>query len=164
MKITTAHSPKMTENGGVELIVDFEGIGAIPFHATADDPEPHGREIHARAIAGEFGPVMPYVAPEVVPPTEAEILAEMKAAIQGFLDAKPKEREYDGILSLCTYATSTDPKFQAEGQAGVAWRDAVWAKAYDVMAAVRAGERAVPAVDELLAELPAFHWPDEVEP
>lgn len=161
MKIISARTPKQTELGGIELFVTFEGIGEVPFHATPDDIEEYGRELYARAVAGEFGPVAPYVTPE---PTPEDIQKTLTDAIQRHMDIKARERNYDGILSLCTYATSTDPKFQAEGQAGVAWRDAVWAKAYDVMAAVRAGDRAVPAVDELLAELPAFHWPDEVEP
>lgn len=103
--------------------------------------------------------------PPVEPvPSPEETLKTMRDIIQDYLDTKSKERLYDGILSLCTYATSTNPKFAAEGQAGVEWRDACWAKGYEIMAEVQAGTREIPTVDELLAELPAFHWPDEVEP
>jgi hypothetical protein len=100
----------------------------------------------------------------VDPPTNNEILATLTAAIQEHMDVKARERNYDGILSLCTYATSTNPKFAAEGQAGVVWRDACWAKGYEIMAEVQAGTREIPTVDELLAELPVFRWPDEVTP
>jgi hypothetical protein len=93
---------------------------------------------------------------------DAALLAASTAAVQSFLDAAPAERFYDGILSLCTYATSTVAKFAAEGLAGVEWRDAVWSKAAEILAAVQAGEREAPSIDELLAELPAFVWPDEV--
>ena len=62
-------------------------------------------------------------------------------------------------MSLCTYATSPTAKFSDEGQAGVSWRDEVWAKGYAILADVEGGERAIPTVDELLAELPVFVWP-----
>lgn len=86
------------------------------------------------------------------------IKSELAAAVQAHLDAKARERNYDGILSLCTYATSTNTTFAAEGQAGVVWRDACWAKCYEVMQSVIAGTRAVPTAAELIAELPVFTW------
>ena len=94
---------------------------------------------------------------------QEEFLASTKSmltsAIQSTLDKKAQERGYDNILSLCTYATSTAAKFAAEGQAGVAWRDEVWAKGYSILADVESGARAIPTADELLAELPLFVWP-----
>jgi hypothetical protein len=75
------------------------------------------------------------------------------------LDETAKERGYDSILSLCTYATSTAVKFSKEGQAAVEWRDEVWAKGYTILADVEAGTRSIPTVDEFLAELPNFAWP-----
>jgi hypothetical protein len=94
---------------------------------------------------------------------QEEFLASTKSrlisAIQSMLDDKAKERGYDSILSLCTYATSTAAKFSKEGQAAVEWRDEVWAKGYAILADVESGSRAIPTVDELLAELPSFVWP-----
>ena len=86
-------------------------------------------------------------------------LTDYQNAVQNKLDDKARERNYDGILSLCTYVTSANPGFAAEGQAGVAWRDAVWAKCYEVLAEVGAGTRPQPPVAELLAELPIMDWP-----
>jgi hypothetical protein len=93
---------------------------------------------------------------------QEEFLASTKSrltsAIQSMLDETAKERGYDSILSLCTYATSPTAKFSDEGQAGVSWRDEVWAKGYAILADVESGSRAIPTVDELLAELPDFAW------
>jgi hypothetical protein len=88
-------------------------------------------------------------------PTEAEYVK----AVQAVLDGKARERHYDGILSACTYATSTNSKFQKEGQACVSWRDAVWAKCYDLLAQVKSGALAQPTLADLLAMLPALDWP-----
>ena len=98
-------------------------------------------------------------APVFPGPTDAEIQLELTNAVQMHLDATACERNYDGILSLCTYATSTNPTFAAEGQAGVTWRDAVWAKCYQVLAGCLAGTRTTPTEIELIAELPVMVWP-----
>lgn len=93
------------------------------------------------------------------PMTEAEIVAACARAVQQRLDDFAKTRNYDGILSASTYASSAVPQFAAEGQYCVGARDATWAKCYEVLAAVQAGTRTMPTLDELLAELPALAWP-----
>lgn len=101
----------------------------------------------------------PMIVPAPPEPTPAEIIAQLSHAAQSHLDRTARERNYDGILSCATYATSTNPQFAAEGLACVGWRDAVWAACYSIMADVMAGNRAVPTVDELAAELPGMEWP-----
>ena len=115
-----------------------------------------GQAAGKRIVAGASGrPTL--AAPP--PPTPEQIIASMSAAVQSHLDAKAKERNYDGILSLCTYATSLNPKVAAEGQAGVEWRDAVWAKCYEILAGVQAGTRPAPTAEQLIGALPIFAWP-----
>ena len=98
---------------------------------------------------------------------EPEVLADqlrdaVVAATQSRLDAWAKTRNYDGILSLCTYATSTVSKFAAEGQAGVNARDATWAKLYQILDDVKQGLRPVPSgYDEIEPELPVLQWPED---
>jgi hypothetical protein len=86
-------------------------------------------------------------------------VTEYVAAAQAMLDEKARERMYDGILSACTYATSLNPKFKAEGQACVEWRDAVWARCYELMDDVESGALPQPTVQGLLAMLPTMEWP-----
>ncbi len=86
-------------------------------------------------------------------------LADYQTLVQGKLDDKARERKYDGILSLCTYATSTNTTFAAEGQAGVAWRDGAWAACYALLAQWQAEEIPQPTLAEVEATLPVMEWP-----
>jgi len=82
----------------------------------------------------------------------------MVDAVQFLLDETAKTRNYDNILSLCTYANSTIQKFKNEGQAGVNWRDACWATCYQIMYDVQTGQRQLPSVEQVLSELPQIIW------
>lgn len=81
-------------------------------------------------------------------------------AIQKRLDDFAAGRNYDNALACATYATSTNPRFAAEGQYMVEARDATWAKGYEILDAVLAGERPMPTIEDVMAELPPLAWPD----
>ena len=103
--------------------------------------------------------VRPTPEPPELPEPPAVTTTDYTRAVQAALDSKARERNYDGILSACTYVTSGVPKFQAEGQVCVAWRDAVWAYCYDVLAQVQAQTIPQPTVAELVAGMPTLTWP-----
>lgn len=91
----------------------------------------------------------------------ANLYKAVQDGAQRRLDNFAQTRNYSGMLSLCTYATSTNAKFQAEGQYGVEVRDATWAKLYEILAEVEAGTRPVPSgYSDIEAELPALQWPE----
>jgi len=96
---------------------------------------------------------------EEIDAAAAELQKSYTDAVQAHLDNTARERNYDGIMSLCTYAASTNARFAAEGQAGVAWRDAVWAACYAILADWQAGTIPTPTVDSLIAGLPQITWP-----
>ena len=99
------------------------------------------------------------VRPEKPAPTVPELQAFFTQALQGYLDDFARTRNYDTMLSACTYATSTVPRFQKDGQYCVEMRDAVWAVGYALLEKVLSGERDIPTLDEVFAELPALEWP-----
>jgi hypothetical protein len=94
------------------------------------------------------------------PRTPEQVKQEIIDAVQNRLDAFARTRNYDGILSACTYAGSTVPKFATEGQYAINARDATWAACYQIMTAVQNGTRPLPGVSDVLAELPALAWPN----
>lgn len=101
----------------------------------------------------------PYLA-EPAAPSIQQIEKKFVDSIQSRLDVFARQRNYDGILSACTYATSTVAKFKAEGQTCVNLRDATWSAAYDILAQVQAGTRPMPtSIADIEADLPALVWP-----
>lgn len=88
----------------------------------------------------------------------ARIQANVVAAVQARLDTFANTRNYDGILSACTYATSQVPKFAAEGQRAVDLRDSTWNALYTILAEVQAGNRVVLVYTDIESELPVLSW------
>lgn len=114
----------------------------------------------------EFG-FIPYVEPLQLEPTPEELAARLQADVvwqtQRRLDDFARTRNYDGILSLCTYAASSVPQFAAEGRYGVSARDATWAKLYAILAEVHAGTRPMPSsFVGIESELPQLGWPESM--
>lgn len=86
----------------------------------------------------------------------AQIQAQLTNVVQHVLDNEAQKLNYDSCLSVCSYVDTGVSKFDDEGKAFRAWRSAVWAKGYEILNAVLAGEREIPTEEELLAELPSL--------
>jgi hypothetical protein len=63
MKIKSITQPVYSkpDNSTVNCMIELEDGRILPFTASPDDVEPYGREIHALLVAGECGPISPYV-------------------------------------------------------------------------------------------------------
>lgn len=95
-----------------------------------------------------------------VPLTETEILNQCSSLLNDRLNMFVSEKGYDNILSACSYATSTVPKFQLEGQTCVRARDESWSKLFSIISEVRDGLREMPTWEQIELELPALTWPE----
>jgi hypothetical protein len=148
----------------LNVLVKFAEIDeVVPFTASSDDSEEHGRIIFQNAVAGEYGEIAEYIPPPPPPPpTPEERETALSGAVQAHLDSTVKERGYDSILSACSYATSSNAQYAAEGLACAAWRDAVWEAFFSILDAVSDGS--YPEADAVIASLPALVWttPPEV--
>lgn len=88
------------------------------------------------------------------------VQAELSRIVQTRLDAFAKEKEYDDIKSLVTYAGDPDPTLNAEGTLGEAKRSQTWVKMKQIRAEVLAGTRPMPeSIEDIEAELPSLVWP-----
>lgn len=100
-------------------------------------------------VAG-YAPVKPQ---ELI---EAKLQTQYTALVQSMLDKEAQKLGYDNCNSVCTYVDTGVQKFDDEGRAFRAWRSAVWAKGYEILALVKAGEMAIPTEEELVEMLPAL--------
>lgn len=93
--------------------------------------------------------------PSPLPPSPAQLIASYTAAVQAHLDSVAVSWNYLSILSAASYAASTVPQFQAEANALIAWRDAIWVDCYNKQAAIQVGAVPMPASPAaFVAELP----------
>ena len=98
-------------------------------------------------------------------PTEEEIQSNLTQVVQNALDNFAKTRNYDGILSVCSYANSTNSKFKAEADYCVQLRDDTWAAGYVILDQVKQGLIEIPTAEQLIEMLPVSNaqWPDTVK-
>lgn len=105
--------------------------------------------------------VASYVPPVPEPLTPEQLQAMVVQATQKRLDDFARTRNYDGILSSCTYATSTVPKFAVEGQYCVDARDNTWATLYSILEEIEQGKRSIPTgYSDIEPDLPVLTWPN----
>lgn len=81
MQITSARNPifKSADSQAIDLLVVFDGSSVeVPFTASNSDLEAHGRDLFARAMAGEFGAVSQFVPP---PPPIPEVVTMRQARL-----------------------------------------------------------------------------------
>lgn len=82
-------------------------------------------------------------------------------AVQEHIDGVARSKGYADGQAVAGYATSTVPAWQAQAQAFVAWRDAVWLGAYKTLGDVQAGQIEAPTIEGLIQGLPTIAWPEE---
>ena len=94
---------------------------------------------------------------------EKAALMMQKIVIDGaqqYLDAFARTKTYDGILSACTYATSSVEKFRIEGQYCVDARDQVWDALNTLLEEVKNGTKPIPkSFADVAGVLPTLTWP-----
>jgi hypothetical protein len=76
--------------------------------------------------------------------------------LQQLLDLMAQSWGYDNVVSAISYLASGNPRFRAEAQAMLDWRDQVWSWAETLELDVQNGIKSLPAtMAEFLAQMPA---------
>ncbi len=77
----------------------------LPFTASPDDPEPHGRDIYTRCVAGEFGPIKPPLSGQETlqapsPELQDQPYLELEARTLQFIAEATKENNRQSFRSV----------------------------------------------------------------
>lgn len=97
--------------------------------------------------------------PEEIMQVQQAIVADVTNGVQQRLDEFAQTKNYDNIMSACTYATSTIPTFQQEGQRAVQLRDMTWAACYQIMEDAQQGIISMPLkYEDIEPMLPELTW------
>lgn len=84
--------------------------------------------------------------------------ANYAQAIQAHIDSVAQSKQYGDGVSLASYASSTIAQWKNEADVFIAWRDAVWTYAFNLMEQVKAGQVPAPTIEEVIALLPQITW------
>ncbi|MCK9369109.1 hypothetical protein M0R04_04075 [Candidatus Dojkabacteria bacterium] len=152
--------PDMVFDGVIEVPDDTK---VIPKYHTFQSP-PEIPEGYYAIMRGGWRLIEGVVPIYPTPPTPEEIATaifkEISDKAQLRLDNFAKTKNYDGILSACTYVTSVVDKFRIEGQYAVNIRDLTWDVLYKLLDDVIAGIIPMPSgYDEIEPLLPTLVWP-----
>ena len=79
MEVISAKDPVWanTEHNEIYITVNFKDIGEVPFCASLNDVEPHGKDIFNRAVNGEFGIVLDAPVPVIDLETEQNVMINL---------------------------------------------------------------------------------------
>ena len=154
MNIMSVTSPSFCADGvSILCLVEFDdGEDAAQFVASPNDCMGYGRDIHARAVSGEFGAVAAYVP---VVPTQSEIIAEYERALDNHLDSVAKLHRYDTRFTFALRAGFPGP-YHDEAVAFATWMDVCNVQAFALLSEVQAGNAVMPTIDAFIASLPEF--------
>lgn len=96
--------------------------------------------------------------PEELSAAQTELLASYTSALDAHIDATAKADRWDNRIT-CVMRAGYPNQWQAKGIAFGTWMDTCYALAYQIMADVQAGTRALPTIQEFISEMPVMEWP-----
>ena len=94
----------------------------------------------------------------IKPKTTEQIIADYISALEAHMDALAKAKGYDDRKTCALRAGIVGSPFQVEGVKFALWMDNCYALGYTIIAEVQSGVRAMPTIEEFIAELPVLVW------
>lgn len=104
MKYINVKSPQWAnvQKTAIDCVVEFEGLGIVPFTANPNDITEHGPAIFSACLNGDFGPIADYVGP--TEPELPEISSDMNRKL-----AEQKLMETDWVNQPDVYDPAMAP-------------------------------------------------------
>ena len=87
---------------------------------------------------------------------------EYSRALQNHIDNVARGKNYENGFTCATYINSTNENWKQEAQTFVAWRDACWEYAIQVLDSVEGGQDA-PRIEDFVNNMPTIDWPSALD-
>lgn len=85
--------------------------------------------------------------------------AILKSFLDRYMDSQVAPKDYDSVLTACTWINASTPEWANDARAASAFREECFKRAYQIEADVLAGLRPVPTEAEFQAEMPVLWAP-----
>lgn len=110
LTVESAREPSWNvERTAITLLVVFEEhaatLGAIPFTASPEDSEAYGRELFARALALEFGPILEPEGPALA---QAAVMTCARLSAEATATINPLQTELDTLQDAVRLNMATE--------------------------------------------------------
>jgi len=102
----------------------------------------------ALGLADSLTPITDKQLAELLAPTQDQLTAQAKSAVYVLLDQTAQQFDYRNMAEVSQFVQSGTWKTEAD--ALLAWQDAVWLKAYELL------KEPIESVDCFVAQLPKF--------
>lgn len=111
--------PRYNSKGTIDCVIEHPTYGPVPFTASPNDPEEHGRQIYAALLRGEFGTIAdagPAADPKPRPKSEIE---ELRDLVEILVEAMPnKTPQVTEALARVTARKAARPATVGPGVTG----------------------------------------------
>lgn len=97
--------------------------------------------------------------PPITPSIE-ELINKYKIIIEQEINNVAISKQYDSGVSCASYALSSNPKWKAEAQCFIDWRDLVWNYLYVLIATIEENQQPIPCIQQIINNLPIIQWPN----
>jgi hypothetical protein len=97
-----------------------------------------------------------WVAPPIIPINFNDLEVDTQKRLDDFAATKG----YSDIVSVCTYATSSNLQYKSDADYCVLSRDNTWEKLYLIFNEIEQGKRPMPTdYNQIAVDLPVLAWP-----
>lgn len=137
--------PSQVEQGLIKCKEENDGTGVQIYVWNMPIPQPTNQELLALSPSLENQ----YLSNQIKDKYSTEM--------QNFIDKAAKSKGYKDGFACAGYFNSTNLQWKAEAEAFVAWRDAIWEYAHQVLD--NSTPESYPTLEQFLANAPVIQWP-----